>query len=139
MTRPQPKPEGTMDTDDDHFGLRIAYEPETIHLNIVFVHGLNGNQEKTWQYSTSFESFWPNWLHEKNEETVLRRNLENARIVTFGYDAGWKNITATSNVLDLTKFADGLLSSLLLLMNEQVPVRRPFRECFNLTRNRSYS
>jgi len=100
----------------------VTYELETVHSDIVFIHGLDGHQEKTWRYSTSFESFWPNWLHEKNEESVLQRNRENARIVTFGYDAGWETITATSNVLDLTKFEDGLLSSLLLLMNEEVPV-----------------
>lgn len=115
--------------DEDDFGLHIVYEPETVDLNIVFVHGLGGHRVKTWQSSHDPESFWPNWLHEKNEETILRRNLEHARIVTFGYDAGWQNITATSNVLDLTRFADGLLSSLLLLMDEEAPVF-VFRECF---------
>lgn len=106
-------------------------------LNIIFVHGLDGHRMKIWQSSPNPESFWPNWLHENNEETILGRNLQHARIVTFGYDAGWKNITATSNVLDLTKFADGLLSSLLLLMHEDPPVS--FSEKDFDFRSQSYS
>lgn len=123
--------------DEDDFGLHIAYEPETVDLNIVFVHGLGGHRNKTWQSSPNPESFWPYWLHENNEETILRRDLEHARIVTFGYDTSWQNITTSSNVLDLTNFADGLLSSLLLLMDEEAPVL--FSENVFDCRNRSYS
>jgi hypothetical protein len=46
--------------------------------SIVFVHGLTGNRETTWTHKQS-KTFWP--------QTLLARDLPNARILTFGYDA----------------------------------------------------
>lgn len=46
--------------------------------SIVFVHGLTGNRETTWTHKES-KTFWP--------QTLLARDLPNARILTFGYDA----------------------------------------------------
>jgi hypothetical protein len=60
--------------------------------SIVFVHGLTGNRETTWTHKQS-KTFWP--------QTLLARDLPNARILTFGYDAdivGALN-TAGSNTL----------------------------------------
>jgi hypothetical protein len=46
----------------------------------VFVHGLTGNRETTWTWSQKRETvFWP--------RDLLKDDLPNARIMTFGYDA----------------------------------------------------
>ena len=62
--------------------------------SIVFVHGLTGNRENTWTHKES-GVFWP--------EDLLSRDLEKARIVTFGYDANVVNtfdMASTSTLRD---------------------------------------
>lgn len=60
--------------------------------SIIFVHGLTGNRETTWTHKETV-TFWP--------ETLLAKELENARILTFGYDADIVGAidTAGSNTL----------------------------------------
>ena len=79
-------------------------------VNIIFVHGLGGSSKGTWTHSET-QSFWPEWLPEKN-------GLENVRIATFGYDANWSNITAPSNALGIADFAMQLLDALDLHYTE---------------------
>lgn len=50
--------------------------PSAPALDIVFVHGLGGDQVETWQ--TDPKSFWPRWLAEK---------FANCRVSSFGYDS----------------------------------------------------
>lgn len=92
--------------------------PETVPLiNIIFVHGLGGSSKGTWTY-TETQSFWPEWLPDKN-------GLENVRIATFGYDANWGNVMAPSNALGVADFAMQLLDSLDLHYSEYGDVRSP--------------
>ena len=46
--------------------------------SIVFVHGLYGGREATWTHERS-NVFWP--------RDLLPRDIEDARILSFGYDA----------------------------------------------------
>lgn len=46
--------------------------------SVVFIHGLDGNREKTWTAKGADEP-WP--------KTLLPMELPSARILTFGYDA----------------------------------------------------
>ena len=55
-------------------------------LSIVFVHGLTGNRETTWTYNKSI--FWP--------RDLLSKELPDARIFTFGYDADIIRALATA-------------------------------------------
>jgi hypothetical protein len=77
-----------------------------IPINIIFVHGLGGSAVGTWTEAES-DSLWPLWLSEI-------KGLENARIMTFGYDSAWNNIWKTSNVLDISDFAKQLVHDLWL-------------------------
>jgi hypothetical protein len=70
----------------------------------VFVHGLGGSAEGTWT-DAGTNSFWPLWL-----STV--KGLENARIMTFGYDSSWNKIWKSNNVLDISDFAKQLVHDL---------------------------
>lgn len=79
-------------------------------INIIFVHGLGGSAEDTWGDAES-GTFWPLWLPEV-------RGLGNARIMTFGYDSGWKKIWEPNNVLDIADFAKQLCNALWLHYSE---------------------
>ena len=70
-----------------HFGTKLS-----CHFSVVFVHGLTGNRETTWTHKQT-KTFWP--------QTLLGRDLANARILTFGYDADIIGVlkTAGSNTL----------------------------------------
>jgi len=93
------------------FGLKILVDPSLSSessssppLNIIFVHGLGGSPEGTWT-DTQSKAFWPPWLSRV-------KGLENARIMTFGYDAGWNKIWKPNNVLDISDFASQLVNQL---------------------------
>jgi hypothetical protein len=94
-------------------GLKTLVEPTAVShnslsaappLNIVFVHGLGGSAEGTWT-DTQTHSFWPPWLSKV-------KGLENARIMTFGYDSSWNKIWKPNNVLDISDFAKQLVHDL---------------------------
>ncbi len=60
------------------YGLRVLCSPPQPSVDIVFVHGLTGNSYKTWLEAES-EIYWP--VH------LLRKDISDARILAFGYDA----------------------------------------------------
>ena len=61
----------------DTLGLHILNEPKTQDptVDIVAVHGLNGNSYTTWTHQNG-----TNWL-----QSLLPDRIPNARIMTFGY------------------------------------------------------
>lgn len=81
-------------------------KPATIPIDIVFVHGLGGSARKTWTHPSSNQC-WPEWLYE-------REDIDNVRILTFGYDANFKKVWAPRNSLGIQGFAQQLLYSLKL-------------------------
>jgi len=57
-------------------GIKVVANPTDAVLDIVFVHGLTGNRDKTWTHANGV--FWPQ---------ELAKDIPTARIMTFGYDA----------------------------------------------------
>lgn len=108
-TTPQLTP--TMQPTANEFGLTILVEPTVRRggpvVNIVFVHGLGGSAKGTWTHPGT-DSFWPPWLTEIE-------TLQNARIITFGYDSEWTKIWKPDNVLGISDFSDQLLVDILQL------------------------
>ncbi|KAI9150668.1 Agmatine deiminase [Paramyrothecium foliicola] len=72
-------------------------------LPIVFVHGLNGNQERTWTGSGITEP-WP--------ATLLPLEIPTARILTFGYDASAIDYRSFVSASRIRNHAWNLLTSL---------------------------
>lgn len=73
----------------NRFGLTEIHTSRPADVDIVFVHGLQGNPQNTWTSENS-KIFWP--------EQLLPPILEeqHARILVYGYDA------------DITSFTDGV-------------------------------
>ncbi len=60
-------------------GIKTWYEPEIPAVDIVFIHRLTGDRERTWTYPQMPSYAWP--------ETFLPSKIPDARLLTFGYDA----------------------------------------------------
>jgi hypothetical protein len=58
-------------------GLRELYSPSKVDVDIIFIHGLTGDPYDTWLSESGV--YWPIQL--------LSRDIPNARILTFGFDA----------------------------------------------------
>ena len=75
-----------------------------ILLSIVFVHGLNGDPIKTW---TAGETCWP--------RDLLKDDIDNARVLTFGYDAKVIHFWSQPSQNRIDNHADTLLADLVSL------------------------
>lgn len=73
----------------NRYGLTEVYKPAPATVDVVFVHGLNGDPHNTWTSEKS-KTFWPAQLL----PPILEE--ERARILVYGYDA------------DVTSFTDGV-------------------------------
>lgn len=68
----------------ENYGIKVLYDGgEGINVDIVFVHGLTGNAYSTWAH-TGRGVHWPSQL--------LKEDLPNTRVLTFGYDANIVNM-----------------------------------------------
>ncbi|CAI4218829.1 unnamed protein product [Parascedosporium putredinis] len=84
-------------------GIKPLYTPNDAVVDIVFIHGLTGDRERTWTAHDADEP-WP--------KTLLPSQLPKARTLTYGYDAyvtNWTGVVAQSRVHN---HAWGLLTSL---------------------------
>ena len=108
QSRSLPTPASGSDS-TNRYGLVTLVEPPQPSapvLNFIFVHGLGGSAYGTWTHEHT-KSFWPPWLSKV-------KGLENARIMTFGYDSSWNKIWTANNVLDIPDFARQLVNELWL-------------------------
>ncbi|KAK5735516.1 hypothetical protein LTR17_008049 [Elasticomyces elasticus] len=86
-------------------GLRKCVEPQdaTRLIDVVFVHGLTGDRERTWTDPSS-SCFWP--------QELLPSDLPNARIFTYGYDADVAHFFSAASQSRIKDHANTLLGSL---------------------------
>lgn len=71
--------------------------------SIVFVHGLTGNRQNTWTDEPS-KTFWP--------QALLAKDLSNARIMTYGYDADVMNALQPAGQNSLRDHGNSLANDL---------------------------
>ncbi|KAK4697517.1 hypothetical protein P7C71_g569, partial [Lecanoromycetidae sp. Uapishka_2] len=75
-------------------GIQEVYSPgPTAEIDIVAVHGLNGDAFKTWTSDKGSVC----WLNDKN---LLPRYVPNARILTWGYNANVTSLKGESTSSD---------------------------------------
>ncbi|KAI3316912.1 hypothetical protein HD806DRAFT_541795 [Xylariaceae sp. AK1471] len=84
-------------------GIKLLHCPVDSAIDIVFVHGLTGDRERTWTAKDASNP-WP--------QTLLPSKLPTARILTFGYDAyvaDWRGVVSQNRI---ENHAYNLLTSL---------------------------
>lgn len=59
-------------------GIRPLHTPTMYDVDIVFLHGITGRPDKTF-FDAKTDTYWP--VH------ILSRDIPNARLFSFGYDA----------------------------------------------------
>lgn len=82
--------------------LRLMSGDSLARKHVVFIHGLGGNAETTWQSSDSEKVFWPKWLHE---------DIEDVCIWSIGYEA--PKLTVRNSGMGLLDRAQNVLETLL--------------------------
>ncbi|KAH6706234.1 hypothetical protein BKA61DRAFT_492359 [Leptodontidium sp. MPI-SDFR-AT-0119] len=73
-------------------GIKLFHDMEGSLVDVVFVHGLTGDREKTWT-AGNVDAPWP--------KILLPARLPNARFLTFGYDAqvaDWRGMVSKNRI-----------------------------------------
>lgn len=84
-------------------GIKVLNEPLDATADIVFVHGITGDRERTWTSPVNAVC-WP--------RDLLPTSLPDARILTFGYDAYVAGRQGNIARLDISHHANDLLNAL---------------------------
>lgn len=90
------------------YGLRVLYTPPSPLIDIIFTHGLTGHPYSTWAAGT--DTFWPTQL--------LPRDIPNARILSFGYDADVMRFFGPVGQNSVREHAGSLISDLAAVRAE---------------------
>ncbi|KAJ5726648.1 uncharacterized protein N7483_008005 [Penicillium malachiteum] len=97
------------------YGLSTFSSPDDAKFDIVFVHGLRGNREKTW---TKGGILWP--------RDLLAPELPDSRIMSFGYDSAIIHSDTTEVTQgSLTNVARSLCGSLTTVRSTPETANRP--------------
>ncbi|KAK3684169.1 hypothetical protein B0T22DRAFT_352531, partial [Podospora appendiculata] len=88
----------------------ISVGDDPISCDIIFVHGLSGDDKSTW---SSGSTFWP---------LELSRVFPNARLLSFKYD---RSIWAGSNLRAMQSVTEQLLAMLTTYRRREVTEHRP--------------
>lgn len=105
-------------------GIKLLHDAANSAVDIVFVHGLIGDRERTWTADGAYEP-WP--------KALLPSELPTARVLTFGYDAyvaDWRGVVSQNRIAN---HAWNLLTSLARFRERDDTNERPiFFVCHSL-------
>ncbi|KAL9126778.1 MAG: hypothetical protein Q9217_004226 [Psora testacea] len=88
-----------------NYGVKVLYDGSTeASVDIVFVHGLTGNTYNTWLHKGT-RVHWPSEL--------LRQDMPDARILSFGYDADIVNFWNPASNSRLSNHAENMVGGLV--------------------------
>lgn len=102
-----------------HDGLQVLVDknPDELDMiDIIAIHGLNGDFQRTWS-SRNKDGIYVNWLRD-----LLPADMGNARIMSFAYNS---SVQFSKYITDIFDFADQLLENLVLLRRSSEEQRRP--------------
>jgi hypothetical protein len=89
--------------EEDCYGIKVLHSPPSAVIDIVFIHGLRGNSYTTWLHRKS-KVHWP--------RDLLKNDMRNARIMTFGYDADVVHFWDHAAQDSISGYANDLLGDL---------------------------
>ncbi|KFY19780.1 hypothetical protein V491_04219 [Pseudogymnoascus sp. VKM F-3775] len=99
----------------DPLGLKVIYKPlGDRRVDIVFVHGLGGSSRMTWSKNRDLDFFWP------LKFLPFERDINEARISTFGYNANFRPGSA-KNKMSILDFSKDLLYDLKYATDDSTP------------------
>jgi hypothetical protein len=104
--------------DESPYGIKIVVnrrEDSRGCVDIIAIHGLNGHRDKTWTDRTT----GLNWL---SDPLCIRKDIPNARVLTFGYNAKTYFSRSGSDVRD---FASELLVAVKSSRRTRIEQLRP--------------
>jgi hypothetical protein len=87
----------------DCYGIKALYNSASAVVDIIFVRGLMGSSYTTWLHEKS-GVHWP--------RDLLKNDIQNARIMTFGYDVDVVNFWKHAAQDGISGYANDLLGSL---------------------------
>lgn len=87
-----------------NYGINQLYIGTKASVDIVFVHGLTGNSYNTWLHQGT-EVHWPSDL--------LKQDIPDSRILSFGYDADIVNLWNPTSVSRLSNHAERMVGDLV--------------------------
>lgn len=91
--------------EDHNYGVKMLHDGGTeAGVDIVFVHGLTGNAYNTWLHKDT-RAHWPSQL--------LREDIPDARILSFGYDADIVNFWNPASNSRLSNHAENMVGDLV--------------------------
>ncbi|KAK5054034.1 hypothetical protein LTR84_001996 [Exophiala bonariae] len=97
-------------------GIKVLVDPPDATTDIVFVHGITGDRERTWTSPTNAVC-WP--------RDLLPESHPEARILTFGYDAYVVGKSDNIAKLDISHHANDLLNALANERQKPTTITRP--------------
>ncbi|KAL8952477.1 MAG: hypothetical protein Q9222_001618 [Ikaeria aurantiellina] len=100
------------------FGIQELFRAEDPVIDIVAVHGLNGHPIKTWTTKETQRS----WLADKD---MLPKNMNNARILSFGYDASVTALLGRTSSDTILQHAHTLVAELVADRQLEGAMSRP--------------
>lgn len=87
------------------YGLFELHNPNDASVDVVLIHGLHGNEVRTWTYGSGQKSvFWP--------QELLPSDIGDARILSFGYDANIAHVWARPSENRLDSYSDDFFQQL---------------------------
>jgi hypothetical protein len=106
---------GIEGSSQDPLGLKVIHRPlQDRRADIIFVHGLGGSSRMTWSKNKDLEFFWP------LKFLPLEPDINEARILTFGYNANFRPGSG-KNKMSVLDFAKDLLYDLKYAKDESAP------------------
>lgn len=97
-------------------GIKVLFDPPEATLDVVFVHGLTGDRERTWT-SPITGVCWP--------RDILPNFLPDTRVLTFGYDAYVVRKHGEVAEIDISHHARDLLNALVNERQDHASATRP--------------